>query len=103
PAEALAAVRGEMSALLSSPAAIRALPPPVADGVAASLELAIQAVFFWAVPIAVLGFALSWYLREIPLRDTVGPATLAEGAEGGVGAPPRAATGGPVPLVEGAE
>ena len=70
-----------MSALLSSPAAIRALPPPVADGVSASLELAIQAVFFWAVPIAVIGFALSWYLREIPLRDTVGPVPLAEGAE----------------------
>ena len=81
PAEALTAVRGEMSALLSSPAAIRALPPPVADGVSASLELAIQAVFFWAVPISVIGFALSWYLREIPLRDTVGPVPLAEGAE----------------------
>ena len=76
----------------------------MADGVAASLERAIQAVFFWAVPIAVLGFALSWYLREIPLRDTVGPATLAEGSEeAGVGARARSAAGGPVPLVEGAE
>ena len=81
PAAALAAVRGEMSELLSSPAAIRALPPPVAGGVAASLELAIQAVFFWAVPIMLLGFVLSCYLREIPLRDTVGPVPLVEGAE----------------------
>ena len=91
PAEALESVRGEMSQLLSSPAAIRALPPPIAGGIAASLELAIQAVFFWAVPIALVGFALSWYLREIPLRDTVGPVPIAEGAEEagpGLAAPP---------------
>jgi hypothetical protein len=26
-------------------------------------------VFLWAVPAALLGFALTWLLREIPLRE----------------------------------
>ena len=81
PADALSAVGGEVTQLLNSPAAIRALPPAVAGGIEASLELAIQAVFFWAVPVMVIGFVLSWYLQEIPLRDTVGPAVLADGVE----------------------
>ena len=72
PADALAAVRGEVTDLLSTPAAIRALPTAVASGVTSALELALQAVFFWAVPIMVVAFALSWLLREIPLRETVG-------------------------------
>ena len=73
PAEALAAVSGDVTGLLNSPVEIRALPVPVANGIAASLELAINAVFLWAVPIMALGFVLSWFLREIPLRETIGP------------------------------
>ena len=80
PAPALAEVGGEIGALLSSPAAIRALPPAVAAGVAAAVESAIHAVFLWAVPPMVLGFGLAWFLKEIPLRETVGAASLAEGA-----------------------
>ena len=81
PAEAVAQVSGEVTQLLNSPAAIRAFPPPVAAGIADSVEVAIQAVFLWAVPIMALGFALSWFLREIPLRETVGPVSPIEGAE----------------------
>ena len=68
-----------MSRLLSSPAAIRALPPPVAAGIADSLELAIRSVFLWAVPLMAAGFVLSWFVKEIPLRETVGPARPVEG------------------------
>lgn len=81
PAEALAAVQGEITELLSSPASIRALPLPVANGIAASLEIAIQAIFFWSVPVMVVGFVISCYLKEIPLRDTVVPTPLVEGME----------------------
>ena len=80
PARALADAGGEIGALLSSPAAIRALPPAVAAGVAAAVESAVHAVFLWAVPPMVLGFGLAWFLKEIPLRETVGAAGLAEGA-----------------------
>ena len=70
--EALAAVGGRVSDLLNSPAAIRALPAETATAVTGSVEVALQAVFLSAVPILVLGFAVSWFLQEIPLRETVG-------------------------------
>ena len=71
--EAFASVGGQVSDLLNSPAAIRALPADTAAAVTGSVEVALQAVFLSAVPILVLGFALSWFLQEIPLRETVGP------------------------------
>ena len=80
PPQALADVGGEIGALLASPAAIRALPPAVAAGVTAAVESAIHSVFVWAVPPMVLGFGLAWFLKEIPLRETVGSASLVEGA-----------------------
>ncbi len=80
PAEVLARVSGEVSQLLNSPVAIRELPAPVAVGIVGSLEAAIQAVFFSAVPIMAGGFALSLFLKEIQLRETVGPTQLVEGA-----------------------
>lgn len=80
PAQAIADVAGDLGALLSSPEAIRALPPAVAAGVTASVETAIHSVFVWAVPPMVIGFGLSWFLKEIPLRETVSAAAAAEGA-----------------------
>lgn len=77
--EALAAVGGRVSELLDSPAAIRALPAETAAAVTGSVEAALQMVFLSAAPIMVLGLALAWFLEEIPLRETVGPA-----AAGGV-------------------
>ena len=77
--EVLAQAGGQVSRLLSSPAAIRALPPPVAAGIADSLELAIRSVFLWAVPLMAAGFVLSWFVKEIQLRETVGPARPVEG------------------------
>ena len=71
--EAYASVGGRVSDLLNSPAAIRALPAETAAAVTGSVEVALQTVFLSAVPIVVAGFALSWFLREIPLRETVGP------------------------------
>ena len=76
PAGALTEVGGDVTQLLNSPAAIRALPPQVASGIASSVELAIQAVFFWAAPLMLFGFVLTWFLKEIPLRETVGPEPL---------------------------
>ncbi len=73
PRAALDEVGGDVSQLLSSPTAIRELPPAVAHGIAASVEVAIQSVFRWSVPLMAAGFVLAWFLREIPLRDTVRP------------------------------
>ena len=70
--EAFASVGGQVSELLNSPAAIRALPAETAAAVTGSVEVALQAVFLSAVPVVLVGFALSWFLQEIPLRETVG-------------------------------
>ena len=79
PPAALAQVGGDVNSLLNSPAAIRALPPEVSAGIALSVELAVQAVFRWSVPLMFFGFVLAWFLREIPLRETVGPSAQVEG------------------------
>ena len=73
PISAVAEVGGDMSRLLSSPTMIRELAPEIAHGIAGAVEVAIQSVFSWAVPMMLLGFVLSWFLKEIPLRETIGP------------------------------
>ena len=79
PPAAFAQVGGDVSSLLNSPAAIRALPPQVAAGIASSVELAVQAVFRWSVPLMFFGFILAWFLKEVPLRETVGPSAQVDG------------------------
>lgn len=81
PPAALAEVGGDVNALLNSPAAIRALPPEVAAGIAMSVELAVRTVFLWSVPLMFIGFLLALFLKEIPLRDTVGPIRQPDAAE----------------------
>jgi len=81
PADVVDSLRGQVTELLSTPAAIRALPRDVATAVTSSVEVALQDVFFWAVPVMVLSFLLSWRLKEIPLRDTVGDVPAIEGVE----------------------
>ena len=81
PADVVESLSGRVTELLSTPTAIRALPRDVASGVASSVEVALQDVFFWAVPIMVLSFVLSWRLKEIPLRETVGDIPAIEGVE----------------------
>ena len=81
PADVVESLSGRVTELLSTPTAIRALPRDVASGVTSSVEVALQDVFFWAVPIMVLSFVLSWRLKEIPLRETVGDIPAIEGIE----------------------
>ncbi len=39
---------------------------------------ALHPVFLWAAIIAAVGFVLTWFLKEIPLRDVTGTDTIAE-------------------------
>jgi EmrB/QacA subfamily drug resistance transporter len=81
PAEALAAVGGNPAALLNSPAQLRQLPPAVLAGIIEAVVLATRSVFLWAMVPAAVGFGLAWFLKEIPLRDTVeASAARVEGA-----------------------
>jgi hypothetical protein len=80
PASALAAVHGETTRLLSSPEQIRSLPGPVARGVIEALVRGVQSVFVWAIPLLVAGLVISWFLEEIPLKDTAHVSTSFETA-----------------------
>ncbi len=57
-------------ALISSPAAIRRLPPDVQDGVIHALARSIHVTFLVASPLLVVAFFITWLLKESPLRET---------------------------------
>lgn len=78
-----AALRGiDPRALTSSPEVIRALPPEVLSGLLRAFSQSLHTVFLVAVPLAALSFFVALFLREIPLRSTVGAhGAPAEGAE----------------------
>ncbi|MGY1943768.1 MDR family MFS transporter [Nocardia asiatica] len=67
---ALARVRVVPPGVAADPQSLRALPAeqsaPIIDAYADS----IGHVFFWVVPVALAGFALAWFLPEVPLRDS---------------------------------
>jgi EmrB/QacA subfamily drug resistance transporter len=79
--------------LANSPQAIRSLPAPLAGGVIDAIASGVHAVFLAALPIAVIGLLVSWFLRELPLRETahVGAASLAD-EEGVTAAPAHTGT-----------
>ena len=54
----------------ANPAVLKRLPAAVRDGVLHAYSLALHPVFLWAIPVAVVAFALSWFLPEMPLRAT---------------------------------
>jgi EmrB/QacA subfamily drug resistance transporter len=60
--------------LLNSPEQIRRLPPAFQDSVVDAVAAATQSVFRWSIPLLVGGFVLSWFLRELPLRESIAPA-----------------------------
>jgi EmrB/QacA subfamily drug resistance transporter len=50
------------------PATVDSLPAPIRHDVFYAIAHAIQGVFYWALPSAVLIFAIAWFIREVPLR-----------------------------------
>jgi hypothetical protein len=54
--------------LTGSPKVIASLPAAVREPVVASFVSALSTVFESAVPVVLLAFALTWFLREIKLR-----------------------------------
>jgi MFS family permease len=83
-----------------NPEQARHLPPLVHAEFLHAFANALHGVFLWGMGLAVIPFALSWFLREVPLRTSLhAPAELAaeEAVAGGTGAEaivaePRAAT-----------
>jgi EmrB/QacA subfamily drug resistance transporter len=63
----------------SNPRALTSLPPSVHVAVLQAYAHSIDRIFLYAAPVAAAAFVLSWFLREVPLRQTAGAADLGEG------------------------
>jgi DNA-binding MarR family transcriptional regulator len=68
----LALPHGVTAASGASPAQLAHLPAAVHAGYVSGYATALQTVFLVAVPFGVLAFALSWTLKDVPLRTTTG-------------------------------
>jgi EmrB/QacA subfamily drug resistance transporter len=68
---------------VANPALLKKLPAAVRADVQHAFSLALHPVFLAAVPVALVAFALAWFLREVPLR-----ATSSVGLGEGLGAAP---------------
>lgn len=75
------------------PAQARRLPPALHDSLLHAFANALHGVFIWGLGFMALAFALSWGLREVPLRESNQP-SAGEKAATAVGAPGEAAPAG---------
>ena len=71
---------------------LKELPADIRHAILHAYSLALHPVFLTAVPVALVAFVLSWFLREVPLRSTAGEtlrhsASAADLGEGMGGAP----------------
>jgi EmrB/QacA subfamily drug resistance transporter len=71
----------------ANPALLKRLPAAIRTDVQHAYSLALHPVFLYALPVALVAFVLSWFLREVPLR-----ATNSVGIGEGLGAAPTART-----------
>ncbi len=69
---AAAATKGGVNA---NPAALKKLPPAIHEGYVHAFTNALGTVFVVAACVAAVAFALSWFLKQLPLRDSVTAST----------------------------
>jgi len=55
------------------PVTVNQQPAPVRHDVFIAIAHAIQGVFWWSAPVAVLVFILAWCVKEVPLRSSAAP------------------------------
>jgi EmrB/QacA subfamily drug resistance transporter len=75
-----------------NPEQARHLPPAVHQAFLDAFAHSLHGVFLWGMAIAVIPFALSWLLKEVPLRTTLARSTEAEAEPGPEAARPAPAT-----------
>jgi hypothetical protein len=80
PTKALVALHG--TSVTANPAKVKLLPAVIRDGLRVAFSDSLHVVFISAVPFALLAFALSWFLREVPLRQTTGRQQASAGGPG---------------------
>ena len=67
----------------ANPTLLRRLPPALHNSVRHAYASSLDRVFLYAVPVALVAFVLSWFLREVPLRRTASAPDLGEGIGAG--------------------
>jgi EmrB/QacA subfamily drug resistance transporter len=60
----------KVASAAADPALLKKLPAAIRADVQHAYSLALHPVFLWAIPVALIAFVLSWFLREVPLRAT---------------------------------
>jgi EmrB/QacA subfamily drug resistance transporter len=65
---------GASPAAANSPEALHRLPRAMAAPIVNAYAASLTQVFLWAVPVALVGFVLARFLREVPLREIGKPA-----------------------------
>ncbi len=88
-----AAAELDPSTLQGSPEVIAALPADVHAAVVEAYANSIETVFLLAIPLAILGFLLMWFLPERPLRETVHVAGVGSPEDPGLPFEPGVAPG----------
>jgi EmrB/QacA subfamily drug resistance transporter len=68
------AASGASPAAANSPEALHRLPRAMATPIVNAYAASLTQVFVWAVPVALVGFVLALFLREVPLREIGKPA-----------------------------
>jgi EmrB/QacA subfamily drug resistance transporter len=63
------AASGASPAAVGSPEALHRQPPNVAAPIVTAYAESLTQVFLWAAPVALVGFVLALFLRQVPLRD----------------------------------
>ena len=71
------------STVEANPTLLRRLPPALHNSVRHAYASSLDRVFLYAVPVALVAFVLSWFLREVPLRRTASAPDLGEGIGAG--------------------
>ena len=66
-------VRVHISGASIDPATVNSLPAAVRHDVFFAIAHAVQGVFVWALPSAVLIFVLALFIKEVPLRGRAAP------------------------------
>ena len=72
-----------IAAAEANPALLKSLPVSVRGGVLHAYSQSIDRIFLFALPVAAAAFVLSWFLKEVSLRQTAGAADLGEGLGAG--------------------
>jgi EmrB/QacA subfamily drug resistance transporter len=81
PAGAAERLGGASASILASPDAIHQLPGPIEQAIEMAVSNSVSTVFLLAAPVFLAGMVIAMFIKEKPLRGTLAPTSLAEGAE----------------------